>query len=83
MWINFEANWSFALKIHLVGINAMSGEPADENLGTVLRRKTAVSEGRSIQDYIVDSDAGQKWQESVAKSNGQVMQFIATPMGSR
>ncbi|KAF2805015.1 ubiquitin-domain-containing protein [Mytilinidion resinicola] len=46
----------FAIKIYVGGINAISGEPALENMATKLRRATMMSnkQGRHLlQDYIV------------------------------
>jgi hypothetical protein len=83
MWINFESEWLFAVKVYVGGVNAVSGEPATENLATLLRRKTKLSNSQSIQDYVVAGGLRQKWLDGVAKLDGKVMQFVATPAGSR
>lgn len=80
MWINFESKRPFAIKIYAGGINAVSGEPKTEDLATMLRRKMSLSEGKSIQDYVVAGS--QLWLDGIATMDGKVIQFVATPVGS-
>jgi hypothetical protein len=80
MRINFKSKRPFAIKIYAGGINAISGEPAVEDLATLLRRKMLLSEGKSIQDYVVSGL--QLWLDGIATTDGKVMQFIATPVGT-
>lgn len=81
MWINFYCNSrkQYAIKIFTGGVNAISGEPVVETPATTLRRRTCLSEGKSIQDYIVVP--GQLWLDGIATSPGVVKQFVATGMG--
>ena len=80
MWINFRSSGRFAIKIHLGGINAVSGEPMIENLGTLLRRSTLKAKGKSLQDYVVTPE--QRWIDGIATAEGTVRQFVAMPTGS-
>ncbi|KAK0106277.1 hypothetical protein ONS96_003917 [Cadophora gregata f. sp. sojae] len=80
MWMYFEASHPFAVKVCVGGINAVSGEPVKENIGTIIRQKTKLSQGKSIQDYVVAGP--QRWLDGVATHDGSVRQFVATPMGS-
>lgn len=50
----------------------------------MLRRKLQISEGKSVQDYVVTGDSGfhQRWIDGIASHDGKVMQFVATPAGS-
>lgn len=50
MWLDFEAEHPFAVKVFTGGVNAVSGEPTIEDLGTLFRRDTAIRNGRAIQD---------------------------------
>ncbi|KAG4435392.1 hypothetical protein IFR05_009135 [Cadophora sp. M221] len=70
----------FAIKMYAGGVNVVSGEPVSEGLATMLRRKQRISEGKSIQDYIVSGF--QKWIDRVTKIDGNIMQFVATPTAS-
>jgi hypothetical protein len=79
LWIDFRANHLFAVKIFVGGINAISGEPRNENTSTLLRRKALLSEGRSIQDYVVAPK--QYWLDGIAQQDGKVRQFVAVPFG--
>ena len=40
MWINFESSQTYIIKIHVGGVNAISGEPAVETAAAQLRRQT-------------------------------------------
>lgn len=80
MWINFHAKQPFAIKVFAGGINAVSGEGTAENMATMMRRKQKLSQNKTIQDYVVAPK--QKWLDGIAKLDGQVMQFVATPENS-
>lgn len=80
MWINFEANAPFLIKIYAGGINVVSGEPYDETLATQLRRSTLSEEGKDMQDYVVVPD--QPWLDGVATAPGVVKQFVAMQAGT-
>lgn len=80
MWIRFQSRDRFAIKIHLGGVNAVSGEPLIENAATKLRRLTLIGKGKSVQDYVVTPD--QLWLDGIASHNGRVRQFVAMPLGS-
>lgn len=61
----------------------VSGEPVSEGLATMLRRKQRMSEGKTIQDYIVsESQASQKWIDGVTTIDGTIFQFVGTPSAS-
>jgi len=79
MWIKFKSKRPFAIKIYAGGVNAVSGEPLHENLATMVRRKLMLSEGKSVQDYIVSRS--QLWLDGIATTDGNVKQFVATPVG--
>ncbi|KAL5323589.1 hypothetical protein ACEPPN_008128 [Leptodophora sp. 'Broadleaf-Isolate-01'] len=65
------------------GVNVVSGEPVSEGLATMLRRKQRMSEGKTIQDYIVsESQASQKWIDGVTTIDGTIFQFVGTPSAS-
>ncbi|KAE9369833.1 hypothetical protein N431DRAFT_560557 [Stipitochalara longipes BDJ] len=80
MWIKFKSQRSFAIKIHAGGINAVSGEPQTEDIATMLKRKLLLTEGKTIQDYVVAGS--QLWLDGIATNDGKVMQFVATPVDS-
>lgn len=80
MWINFSSTRPFAIKISAGGVNAISGEPAGDNVATILRRKLRLAEGKPIQDYVVSGQ--QKWLDGIATADGKVRQFVATPVGT-
>ncbi|KAF8860739.1 hypothetical protein BDZ45DRAFT_588036 [Acephala macrosclerotiorum] len=80
MWINFESNGPFAIRIYAGGVNAVSGEPVGDDMAAILRRKLRIAQGLSIQDYVVSGH--QKWLDGIATADGKVMQFVATPVGS-
>lgn len=58
----------------------MSGEPAVDTSATKLRRRTLLSQNKSIQDYVVVPH--QLWLDGIATSVGKVRQFVAMPFGS-
>lgn len=83
LWINFVATRPFAVKIYTGDVNAISGETTENerNGEAVLnRRKSALKNGRSLQDYVVAGS--QKWLDGVYNHDGEVSQFVATPKGS-
>jgi hypothetical protein len=79
-----------ASKVYVGRINAISGESAIEDAGTMLRRQAKLEKlarqqvgaatTSPLQDYIVVP--GQRWLDGIADSNGTVRQFVATPFGS-
>lgn len=68
------------IKIYVGGVNAISGEPAVEDAGTRLCCQQKLSEGHSLQDYVVVP--GKQWLDGIAQSDGIVRQFVAMPFGS-
>lgn len=80
MWIHFSAKNRFAVKIHVGGVNAVSGEPSTDTEQTRARRYKLLSEHKSIQDYIVTPK--QLWLDGIASHDGTVRQFVAMPLGS-
>lgn len=84
MWIRFKSTRPFAVKIHVGAINAISGEPLVATFATALRRNQRLEQGETIQDYVIVDTAGkgQLWLDGIAKTNGQVMQFVAIKSGS-
>ena len=79
MWIRFESKTQFAVKIYVGGINAISGEPSPEDMASRMRRQKRLSEGKSIQDYVVLPQ--QLWLDGIATKEGQVRQFVAVRTG--
>lgn len=80
MWINFNSHKPYAIKAFVGGVNIVSGEPAIETAATRLRRRTLLSQNKSIQDYLVVPD--QPWIDGIATSAGRVRQFVAMSMGT-
>jgi len=79
MWIRFESNDEFAIKVFVGAINAISGEPAIETAATRLRRLNLSADYKSVQDYITTPD--QLWLDGIASTQGRVRQFVAMSMG--
>ncbi|KAI1657025.1 hypothetical protein F4813DRAFT_361337 [Daldinia decipiens] len=77
MWVDFNADWPFMIKIYADGVNVVSGEHAADDNGTKDRRRLA-SRGK-IQDYVVAPP--QIWLDGIATSPGVVRQLIAMPTG--
>lgn len=77
MWINFvcEKGKKFVIRPFTGGVNGISGETINGNMGSLLRRINSVS---PTQDYIVLPD--QDWLDGVAIKPGVVRQFVATEM---
>ena len=69
MFIHFQSELRFAIKIFLGPINVVSG---DRKNGRKYRVST---EGRK-QDYVVTPH--QFWVDGIATGSGQVRQFVAT-----
>ena len=82
MWIGFQSYLSYAIKISIGGINAISGEPAVPNSATSIRRRNLIKKGKSVQDYVVVGREGQKWLDGIAVEPGMVRQFVAMPVGT-
>ena len=80
LWIHFKTEHLFAIKIFVGGVNAISGESKADTVATALQRQVQLSEGKSVQDYVVTK--GQLWVDGIVKSDGTVMQFVATPVGT-
>ncbi|KAG4435393.1 hypothetical protein IFR05_009136 [Cadophora sp. M221] len=68
MWMYFKASQPFAVKVYAGGINAVLGEPRKQDMGTVLRQTTRLSQEKSIQDYVVAGP--QSWLDGVATHDG-------------
>ncbi|KAF7929818.1 uncharacterized protein EAE97_009415 [Botrytis byssoidea] len=60
MWINFESNGFFAVKVIVDGVNAVSGELSTESLSKDLRRIALLYKKSSIQEYILAGTLGSK-----------------------
>ncbi|CAG1962705.1 unnamed protein product [Fusarium graminearum] len=80
MWINFQSERHYVIKIFVGGINAVSGEPSVEDAATSLRRRNLIHQGESVQDYIVTPR--QQWLDGIAVEPGKVRQFVAMPVGT-
>jgi hypothetical protein len=68
MWISFNADYPFAVKIATGKVNAVSGEEWTENLN------------RDPQDYLVLPE--QPWLDGYCVEKGVIRQFVAMPLGS-
>lgn len=79
MWIRFHSTRTYAIKIYVGGVNAISGESAVETAATKLRRQNLLRQSKSIQDYVIVPD--QLWLDGIATGDGNVRQFVA--MASR
>lgn len=53
MWIHSQSATPLAIKIYLGGANAISDEPVNETLETLMRRLKLMAEYESVQDYVV------------------------------
>lgn len=85
MWINFAATRPFAVKVHVGGVNAVSGLPredggSEDTEKTREKRARMAREGRSVQDYMVVP--GQPWLDGIASEDGRIRQFVAKPKGT-
>ncbi len=68
LWMNFEGQYPFALKIAAGKINAVSGGSWQDGLQ------------RRPQDYVVIP--GQPWLDGFAVAKGVIRQFVAMPLGA-
>lgn len=80
MWIRFDSTNSYAIKVYIGAVNAVSGEPAVETAATKLRRRNLLSQRKSVQDYIVTPY--QLWLDGISTTEGKVRQFVAMTKGS-
>jgi hypothetical protein len=79
MWISFQATGPFAIKVHIGGVNALSGDGVEGTEVQRLRRKKRHLLGESVQDYMVAPN--QRWLDGIASGSGSVRQFVAMPVG--
>lgn len=84
MWMSFDADRPFAIKVHVGGVNAISGEPQIESLTTTARRLQMKRSKKSIQDYLVagPTTQHQDWLDGIVNKDGSVAQFVAMPLDS-
>lgn len=68
MWINFDGEYPFAVKIATGKINAVSGQKWKDNLN------------RNPQDYVVATE--QPWLDGYCVGKGVIRQFVAMPLGA-
>ena len=68
LWMNFEGEYPFALKIAAGKVNAVSGGSWQDGLQ------------RRPQDYVVIP--GQPWLDGFAVAKGVIRQFVAMPLGA-
>ncbi|KAI9775346.1 MAG: hypothetical protein M1839_001262 [Geoglossum umbratile] len=80
MYIDFNSDESFAVKIYAGDMNVVSGEPMHEPLATQRRRSSPKDKNQSLQDYVVTPK--QPWLDGFATAPGKVRQFVPTPLGS-
>ncbi|KAI0418945.1 hypothetical protein F5X98DRAFT_385519 [Xylaria grammica] len=79
MWVSFQSQCPFMIKIYAGGVNVVSGEPSSETIVTQMRRHALVDANKSIQDYVVTPK--QPWIDGFAVAPGVVRQFVAMPLG--
>ncbi|KAG1818121.1 uncharacterized protein BJ212DRAFT_1348834 [Suillus subaureus] len=77
MWLQFNSNKKFAIRIYVGGVNGITGEPMIPNMATLLKRQNGVEKK---QDYIIVPE--QPWVDGIATGPGIVKQFVAVPYGS-
>jgi len=68
MWINFNCDYPFVVKVATGKINAVTGDSWDNSLA------------RDPQDYLVVPD--QPWLDGYCVEKGIIRQFVAMPLGS-
>jgi hypothetical protein len=68
LWINFSGSYPFALKVAAGKINAVTGEPWQNDIGN------------RPQDYLVVPT--QPWLDGFCVKKGTVRQFVAMPLGA-
>lgn len=79
MWINFETDHPFMIKVFAGGVNAVSGESSVEDDRTKMKQPELAEQEGNIQDYVVTP--AQLWLDGIATSPGIVKQFVAMPVG--
>lgn len=79
MWIKLYSSSPYALRIHVGGVNAISGKPVVEDAKSPIRLRNKLSQGKSKQDYVVLPQ--QPWLDGIATAPGKVRQFVAMPVG--
>ncbi|KAF8244153.1 ubiquitin-domain-containing protein [Wilcoxina mikolae CBS 423.85] len=77
MWLSFESNKRFAIRIYVGGVNGVTGEPMIPNMATLLKRQNGIE--KKQESVVVP---GQPWLDGIATSPGMVKQFVAVPYGS-
>jgi Ubiquitin family len=80
MWISFNCQQPFAVKVFVGGINVVTGESKRKTPEMVKCQQERFANNESMQDYVVPPD--QLWLDGIATMDGKVMQFIATPVGT-
>ncbi|KAF4417503.1 integral membrane [Fusarium acutatum] len=80
LWIDFESEKRYAIKIFTGNVNAISGESQVPDAASALRRRELLHKRKPIQDYVVTPC--QPWIDGVAIEPGKVRQFVAMPVGS-
>jgi len=68
LWIAFHGRYPFAVKVAAGKINAVTGEPWDDEIS------------KRPQDYLVTPD--QPWLDGYCVEKGFIRQFVAMPLGS-
>lgn len=68
MWIKFNADYPFAIKVAAGKINAVTGDAWSNTLQT------------APQDYLIIP--GQSWLDGFCVAKGSIRQFVAMPLGS-
>lgn len=66
LWIRFNSDYPFAIKVAAGKINAVTGEPWNNGL--------------SFQDYV--TIPSQPWLDGFCVRRGQIRQFVAVPLGA-
>src|SRR6266487_2598003 len=83
MWMSFDADRPFAIKVYVGGVNTISGEPKIETPVTTAQCLLMKKGTKSIQDYLVAgrTTKHQDWLDGIAKKDGSVAQLVAMPLG--
>lgn len=76
MWIRLTSKQKFAIKIYADGVNAVSGESANEMTAAKLQRQKDMADGASVQDddYVVTPQ--QIWVDGIRTFENEVRQFV-------
>ena len=77
MWISFDSYAIFAVKIHLAGVNVVTGIKYDPGDQDQWRAELNRGRERCPQDYIVTPP--QCYVDGIVKQPGQVRQFVSVP----